>query len=201
MFAWILNTNPVNLSDSGSTSPSEDIFMPGLGASCKNSSRKGWTPKLVMALPKNIGVSSPSIFFLCQKDLRPYQEALYLHRAFCGNDLREGLQISCHQRCLNWGDNGLAVIAASNNSIWESFLLYTPLKSRRFLSANSWIGADPEDILQLFHEFKGVLAGSVHFVYKVNMGIPLILQTWKSLIVCSSTPLHRRLTWPRCRQP
>ena len=60
MFAWILNTNPVNCSSVGSNETGRSIrAAPARGASSRNSRRNGSTPKFVSALPKNTGDSSP----------------------------------------------------------------------------------------------------------------------------------------------
>lgn len=55
MFAWILNTNPENRGVTAATRPFELGKSPGAGAMVRNLSRKGSTPKLLMALPKKTG--------------------------------------------------------------------------------------------------------------------------------------------------
>ena len=60
MLAWSLNTKPLKPSRSGSTRPSLLDRAMGRCAISRKASRKGRTPKLVMAEPKNTGVSSPA---------------------------------------------------------------------------------------------------------------------------------------------
>ena len=60
MFAWILNTKPVNSVRVGSIGPMLDSRAVGDGASLRKSWRKASTPKLVSALPKCTGVMLPS---------------------------------------------------------------------------------------------------------------------------------------------
>ena len=60
MFAWILKTKPRNSGSSGATRPVGRASRgAGGGASATNASRNSSTPKLVTALPKKTGVSSP----------------------------------------------------------------------------------------------------------------------------------------------
>ncbi len=59
MFAWILNTNPENFSSYGSIVRVVASRGCGGGACSTNSSSSSRTPKLLMAEPKNTGVSSP----------------------------------------------------------------------------------------------------------------------------------------------
>jgi len=60
MFAWILNTKPLNFGWVGSRGPSLVWREVGAGASSRKASRKGRTPKFVIALPKNMGVMRPA---------------------------------------------------------------------------------------------------------------------------------------------
>ena len=60
IFAWILNTKAEKSSLVGWTISSTAWRGAGDGASSKNFSKNGFTPKLVMAEPKNIGVNSPA---------------------------------------------------------------------------------------------------------------------------------------------
>ena len=60
IFAWILNTKAEKSSLVGCTISSTAWRGAGDGASSKNFSKNGFTPKLVMAEPKNIGVNSPA---------------------------------------------------------------------------------------------------------------------------------------------
>ncbi|MNY69313.1 hypothetical protein D3C86_2072310 [compost metagenome] len=57
MFAWILKMKPLKRSRSGGTGPSLVSRGTGAGAIFTKSSKKIWTPKLVMAEPKNRGLS------------------------------------------------------------------------------------------------------------------------------------------------
>ena len=60
IFAWILKTKALNSGLSGSsTSPFNRVRGWGAGDISRNFSKNSCTPKLVMALPKNMGVSSP----------------------------------------------------------------------------------------------------------------------------------------------
>ena len=56
MFAWILNTNPLNRSSTGATVRCSASRGPGGGASATNVSSSSRTPKLLRADPKNTGV-------------------------------------------------------------------------------------------------------------------------------------------------
>ncbi len=60
MFAWILKTKPLKASAIGSIFPPLLACGDGLGASSQNVSRNGARPKLFIALPKNIGDTSPA---------------------------------------------------------------------------------------------------------------------------------------------
>ena len=59
MFAWILNTKPVNFFSSGFTSRVSDVFGLGSGAISTKQSSNSRTPKLFNAEPKNTGCNSP----------------------------------------------------------------------------------------------------------------------------------------------
>ena len=59
MFAWILNTN-AEKSPSGGMLPAVELCGPGGGIRSQNVSRKASSPKLFIALPKNIGLTSPA---------------------------------------------------------------------------------------------------------------------------------------------
>ncbi|MOA07790.1 hypothetical protein D3C78_1275100 [compost metagenome] len=59
MFAWILNTKPVNFSSTGSTVRSWATRASGRGAQSTTASSTWSTPKLPSAVPKNTGVSWP----------------------------------------------------------------------------------------------------------------------------------------------
>ena len=60
MFAWILNTKPVNLSSEASTSRSRVGRGCGGGACSVKVRSSSSTPKLLMAEPKNAGVCLPA---------------------------------------------------------------------------------------------------------------------------------------------
>ena len=60
MFAWILNTNPLNSSCIGAIGPWSDARGRGEGMSSQNVSRNASSPKLLIALPKKRGDSSPA---------------------------------------------------------------------------------------------------------------------------------------------
>ncbi len=59
MFAWILNTKPVNFSSTGSTVRSLATRASGFGAQSTTASSTWSTPKLPSAVPKKTGVISP----------------------------------------------------------------------------------------------------------------------------------------------
>ena len=59
MLAWILNTKAEKLGSKGSTTPWAVFRGRGGVVSFKKLSRKGSTPKLVRAEPKNTGESLP----------------------------------------------------------------------------------------------------------------------------------------------
>ncbi|MNG02558.1 hypothetical protein D3C84_855900 [compost metagenome] len=61
MFAWILNTKPLNFSSTGSTVRSLATRASGLGAQSTTASSTWSTPKLPKAVPKNTGVNWPSM--------------------------------------------------------------------------------------------------------------------------------------------
>ena len=63
MLAWILKMNPEKYGSSGPITPRSLSRGRGGGVNCRNRSRKGSTPKLVTADPKNMGVSSPARTF------------------------------------------------------------------------------------------------------------------------------------------
>ena len=61
MFAWILKTKPENVGASGASVPADvDARRAAAAPASTKRSRNGSTPKLVIALPKNTGVSSPA---------------------------------------------------------------------------------------------------------------------------------------------
>jgi hypothetical protein len=59
MFAWILNTKPVNFSSSGVTTRVTVGRGSGGGAHSTKASSTSRTPKLLIAEPKNTGVWTP----------------------------------------------------------------------------------------------------------------------------------------------
>ena len=61
MLAWILKMKPENSSRQGSTASPVRLSTraSGVGVRRRNSCKKGSTPKLVSADPKNTGLSSP----------------------------------------------------------------------------------------------------------------------------------------------
>ena len=60
MFAWILKTKPLNSSRDGSIGPMSEARARGGGMSSEKVSRKASRPKLLIALPKNIGETCPA---------------------------------------------------------------------------------------------------------------------------------------------
>ena len=60
MFAWILNTKPLNVSSSGLTRRLTASRGPGGGACATKRSSNSCTPKLLIAEPKNTGVCLPA---------------------------------------------------------------------------------------------------------------------------------------------
>ncbi len=171
--------------------PSEVIRFIGGGVIFRKFSRKVRTPKLVMALPKKIGVSSPA----------NTSSILNSSPAMSNNSIS-----SCSwsykwspRRERKRGSSGLPKSPSIFLRPWSLPLktstnllvrLYTPLKLPS-IPIGQFIGKDriPSTFSISSISSKGSLDCLSILLIKVKMGIPRILQTWKSLMVCASTPL------------
>lgn len=86
---------PENFSRVGSTKPALDGRPDGGGASSRNASRKGRTPKLVIAEPKNIGESCPSSTFCRENSSPPMSRSSMSSASFSSSCSDSTPRISC----------------------------------------------------------------------------------------------------------
>ena len=130
MLACILKTKAEKFSLLGSTIvPSCSILGCGLGDSSRNFSKKLCTPKLVIALPKNIGVSSPAFTFSISNSSPAISSSSMSLQRFSYNSSPSSSRIfgSSREPVVDFSLLAPWLLSSSNSSIVFSRRLYTPL--------------------------------------------------------------------------
>ena len=195
ILAWILNTTPLNLGSTGSTTRWMAALAPGCGARSTSASSTSRTPKLLTAEPNSIGVCVPcrkaslskageapstsSISSLAALHSMPKRSAL------AGLSMPASTSSSPPRRSS----------PAANTRIWSSRRSYTPRKVLPMPTGQvkgTTVMPSSRSISSI--RSSGAFTSRSILLTKVMMGVLRERQTCSRRRVCGSTPLPASIT-------